>query len=942
MSDSYSQYSQWILLVIISVVNGCLEPSTPMSDPVINQPDGMAMSDATVDIDQSVEAMMDMAVLDQLTREDDALVDARPMVDPPLVPSAVVVKLGSESTIAGVDNQLSCLVYAQNGQTIPLDPSWGNPRFDLRPLTGWRWSDEDAGDAVGERADIYEARCQFPSLGLRSEPKNWAVLPAAPDRLITHLEGAEAGDLLFIDAGDPVIAQCHAFDRYENSVELLDVEWNVEPMTELEQDQDFLTFAPTLAGEYQISCFSPEAMGAQSSPASMVVFPGLPASIEMSFETGRSVYSVGDVVEIATEVRDRFDNPIEAVPLSITSVPPLPRFGVSRFEGARSGNYTARSEVVGPTFAGLPLSASKTFMIEDGAPAIRCESPYLGENTPRGTIAVTGEVTDLGEISSFKVNGVETPLNAQGEFSKNILPSWGLNVVELIAEDSFGNQSIERCFFFASSVYLPELSRIDDVALLHLSQDAIDDGAPYSPITSLGDLLGGMINSQELVDTVDDVLEAQNPIYPENCLWSLFGCRFSIGATYNSTTVGGPNSTALTLVNGGLAVDATIRDLTIGLTAFGVVLGPRWSQAGTVNLSSARIQATLDVSLAGGQPQLTLRADPQVTLGSITLNLQLNLAGVGSYINRALNFVLGAFEGVIRDQVAGALEDYLAAEVDSILSSALSSLDLNALGLSVSLPRPLGGSPYQLGVNLTLNRFEASSSRLMIGMRSQVTGQRSQAISSTGIASPIGSRYTNLWPGNGQDASGGAHVTLLNSILHRLWRGEYFNIDFVPDEIGGGVNLEMELLVPPVIELSSSGSEATLHFGPALAHITAEALFDEPITLNLAGFASTEITIDDNAVLSFSPISVDEIFFSSPGFRLSVAASEALEGVVIDVMQSVLDQALNFAIPSFPIPDFALPASLSAYGIPIGTRLGVRDLVLSQDGRRLVVKGDLR
>ena len=44
--------------------------------------------------------------------------------------------------------------------------------------------------------------------------------------------------------------------------------------------------------------------------------------------------------------------------------------------------------------------------------------------------------------------------------------------------------------FFASGLYLSEDRAISDAALLHLSQDAVDDGTPRSPISSLGDLLG--------------------------------------------------------------------------------------------------------------------------------------------------------------------------------------------------------------------------------------------------------------------------------------------------------------------------------------------------------------------------------------------------------------------------------------------------------------------
>jgi hypothetical protein len=740
-------------------------------------------------------------------------------------------------------------------------------------------------------------------------------------------------------AGEVVEAECTVFDEYENVIEGDELTWILDPpLFDLNiDDEDVARFEPTRTGDYTVTCAISEAMGVEATPASVLVQPGLPAALISTLASGRPVFSVGDVVELSSEVMDQYDNVITGVEVNIETSPPLPRFGERRFYADDAGLYTAITQVEGDTLNDIPLEVRRPFTVEDGAPRITCESPLIGEQTSLASIEVSGRVIDISEISRFTVNGSPVPLDNQGRFSTRVNPTWGLNVVELVAEDLFGAESLERCMFFASGLYLSEDRAITDAALLHLSQDAIDDGAPRSSINSLGDLLGEMLNSSQLVNTIDGVLDAQNPIVPTQCRFDTWlGCVFSAGARYESLEVGGVNSISLQLISGGLRVDAMIRNVVVGLRTTGTL-----NQGGEVSLSSARVQADLDISLNAGIPQVSVRGNPTVTLGNITLSLNISFSIAQSVINALLNVILDAFEGLITEQLSSTLETYITGTVDNILSSALNSLDLSSIGLNLNLPRPFGDGNYRLGLTFSLSRLDVNSTRLRMGLSSLVSGSRTQLLSINGVPSPTGLRRVELSPGFTNDAAGAAHVTILNSILTRLWRGKYFDVTTLPEDTGGEAELQLQLLVPPAIQLASRGTGATLHFGPAVAEISIPALFDDPITLNLGGIASSSISLVGET-LSFNQISVDQLFLSSPGFVMSEEGSSAIETLLVDVIQSLLDEALNNALPSFPIPDFALPNSLNVYGVPRGTRLGVRDLSLTLDGARLIGKGDLR
>ena len=61
-------------------------------------------------------------------------------------------------------------------------------------------------------------------------------------------------------------------------------------------------------------------------------------------------------------------------------------------------------------------------------------------------------------------------------------------------------------------------------------------------------------------------------------------------------------------------------------------------------------------------------------------------------------------------------------------------------------------------------------------------------------------------------------------------------------------------------------------------------------------------------------ISVDELAFAIDGLNLDAETQEVLEDVLTAIVQQVLDDSLTGALPSLPIPGFALPASVSDLG----------------------------
>jgi hypothetical protein len=79
--------------------------------------------------------------------------------------------------------------------------------------------------------------------------------------------------------------------------------------------------------------------------------------------------------------------------------------------------------------------------VEDrlAGPSVSITAPANGSTTDVAQTTVTGKATDNGGIASLTVNGVSTPVAADGTFSAPVGLSVGANVITVVAADKAGN-----------------------------------------------------------------------------------------------------------------------------------------------------------------------------------------------------------------------------------------------------------------------------------------------------------------------------------------------------------------------------------------------------------------------------------------------------------------------------------------------------------------------
>lgn len=887
---------------VVACDDGTAEPDPPPLDLAVvddmAQPDAALPDAAVVDPDAAIE-LPDMG-------------PARDVAIPPIEVVGVETRLSTAISAAGSDTLVTCVAVDANGDSV----EGHSLRVDVRPINGWARGEMDRARLLAQTTGVYQVTCIGDSLGMRDpSPARWEIVAGDPVRSATVVEPP------VVQAGESSAVECYGWDAFDNRVALdANVAIDTQPAAAGVVVVDGMVSA-TAAGRYDVTCDIP---GTSGPAAELAVLPGAPARLVAGLTPVRPVYSIGQVVTYAARVVDEFDNTVPDAPLVWGSNPPLPIFGDGRFRPLSEGRYGLTVDV-----EGTALHAEAEIVVDAGGPAIACTGPGFGAMVPDSPLDLEGRVADLVGVERFTVDGEVVALEDDGTFSVRVDPEWGLNVHELVAEDAAGNVNSVFCAYFASR-YVGEDAVAGNTIQLHLSQAAVDDGAGDRPLRSIADLLRRMINSQALIDTVVESID--NPVVPNDCrarVPVIGTCLTRAGATFEGLRIGGARTVNINLVNGGFRLRARLNDIDVDVRLTGT-----FTNRGTINAEFIDVDITFDLRLLNGRPDVRVRGVPVTNLGDLDANFD------GAVTGFIIDLVFEAFEGTIRDEIAGAIAGFISGEADDLVQGVLGGLDLAALSLQLDVPGIAGGPPTPLGLAVSFSSLTVNPQRMLIGIGSSVDGPVRQAAMSAGVAQPPGSRTIVMNPDG--SAAAGINLLLVNQLLHRLWRAGVFGIADAGALIGGlpdGARFSLQVLTPPAV-IGTGGGRVRMHLGPAIAEVAYPGLFDDPLTLNIAAYIDADVALEDGRQVSFGNLTVDSLSLGIDDSGVTPEARATLEREFARIIQGIVDGALSGALPALPVPDFALPDSLSEYGIPRGTRLGLRNLSLDGNASHFVLDGD--
>jgi hypothetical protein len=827
----------------------------------------------------------------------------------PEIPFSIETRIGERRTRAGIENRVTCQVLNQVGEPIEAIDA----EIEVQPSTGFERTENGL---IGRRARDYNITCTAPGLGLRdATPGVWTVLADDVDKVVTSLSRE------VMDAGDEVDVACLAFDAFGNPVYGTDFDVVIDPPPARVERVD-LSLTIESSGTFSVSCSASGVDELDFVP--LDVHPDLPAQISIILEPDQAVYRVGQVIGLAALASDRFGNPIPDAPFVFSSEPELPGFGTGRFLAAQEGVHMLRAEVPPPTYNNRELSYERQILINVGGPGILCDSPGFGEvlvHEPGSPLTLYGVAEDLVGVDSVSVDGVNAPLRADGGFASTVIPRWGLNVHNIVAIDATGSDSSTFCAYYVASNYADPNRGLDDALQLWLGQDAVDDGGSASPLRSLGDALRRMINAQGLRNRVHEAISAQNPIVPNECRTRVLGvCLFRLGVDYRDYENNGPNQFSMTLLDNGFNVQVEFREQIVRAKLRGTL-------GNNIRLRAEylRLNITFDVSLDGnGRPSVSVRSIQNPQVG----DLDADFSGILGFL---FELVFEAFEGVVRDIVVDTLKDFLTDNVDRVLTDLFGNIDIGSLGAGFVVPSLSGASDVELNILAELERLDFSSERIEVGLKSIVQGPA--VLPDVGLGIPLLPGANDLALSPAGSVAAGVRIGLLNQVLYALWRAGYFELQAggVAANLGAnlpeGSDIQFRFPTCPWVTGTAEGTGLRVYLGPLIA------VFSDPVFGSISLQVAAEFAVDVELIgerdIEFTNVGiVDSLNLSFLGGAVTQELRNLIETNLTDILANLIEQSLNDGLPSLPLPEFVIPASLAEFDLPVNTGLGLRTPML--------------
>ncbi len=845
--------------------------------------------------------------------------DAAPDAPPP-----------ADTTPASVDTEVPARVRAGDAVTarcivrnragMALDVMADRTAVTFEPATAVR---RDGERVIASRAGMATARCALSDGSLRDEtPAAFEVTAGAAARVTTTLDRME------ITAGEMATATCAAFDAEGNPVTDAHPSVGTMPMG-AGVIVTGMTVAATRAGDYTVSC---QLTGATGDGARLTVRPALPASLRIARSPDQPVYRVDDDVTLDSIVEDRYGNRISMPMLAYESAPAggvMDRPGVYRYP--TEGHYTVTVRVTGPTEGGRMLSQSTMFVVDSSGPAVTCAGDAtMVDLAPGSPLTVRGSLADTSGVRSARVGGRDVTVAMDGTFETTVTSRFGMNFVEVRATDTLGMENVRTCVFLVSNRWQAEDALLASGVSLQLTQSAIDDGNPLTPITSLDDILQTVLNSDGLSSQLDASLRAANPLKDscdqEACAFGRCVCLFRSRVDYDGRELGGPNTTSLTLVDGGVRAHVRLENVGIRLR-----IGGTLSTGGWVRFASLDVDLTFDLSSSGGSPRASVRP------GSVSVSVGTIRTEFGGITGTIVNVIASLANGILRDQVSRLVRDYIQSNFNMVLNGLVGGLNVSSLGASFNVPRLDGSGSLPLGFGLGISALDARSTRLLAGIGTRFTTARAaRATASRGVA---------MQPASGAEPARRTPATvivqpgLINQALHTLWRAGYFDATIDASRFGmlfgAGSTIALSTALPPVAQIGDDG-RVRVDLGAMTATVT---LPDAPvIRASLGARASMSVTLMGND-LRFGGVQIDELYLGLDSASMSSMDRDNLSMAMRMILQGLVDRSLNDALPAIPIPGFTIPESLRSYGLPVGRELGITSPSLALEQGLFVLRG---
>lgn len=598
-------------------------------------------------------------------------------------------------------------------------------------------------------------------------------------------------------------------------------------------------------------------------------------------------------------------------------------------------------------------NANGTGALVTGGPVIDCNASIDGtmiSAAPGSSVAVGGTVTSPDGVATVTVNGDAATVTG-GAFSATIPTRFGVNFADVTATDTHGVQSTRTCAFVVAQQWAPENQPLSDTVDVKLAQGAIDD-KDRADLDSFGDIISNIASSPGLRDAISGGLTAA-PFKPSSCdLWNCTpplypgGPNVCLGCTYSSQidvyglSLPGPQNVSLDLVDGGLVASVNVPSIGVNVGVHGNVGSVPYGFGGWIILSNLNVTMALDTSVSNGKLNASVRnGSVGVSVGAVNTSVP----GLAGWI--VDNVVVPLAQGPLRSFVAGQLSGFVTSSIGPAIGGTLAGFNLPAVGATFDVPS-LTGSATPLAINFGISSLSTAPSGMRIGVSSAFSMPAKQSRPSLGIALPDGP-VADAVPLTAPTTAGAAlHVGVLNQALHALWRGGVFDASLSGAALGGGVlpentAIRLETQLPPVAEIVGDSVELSLggmNLDVAIPGLVGPSTSIPSLKVDIGARVSVKPTLQGNA-LKFDDLTLNDLHFATGNVAIGQAHAQSLTTVIKIIVQNMVLQSLNNALPVMPIPSFQMPADLKPFGL--SGSIGLSNTSLTSSANHLQFGGQL-
>lgn len=696
-----------------------------------------------------------------------------------------------------------------------------------------------------------------------------------------------------VAAGSPVTLFANITDAFGNPA-AGEVDYTVTPTASIVADQ--VTAAQ--AGSYVVTgtLVGTDAVDTDG----FMVEAAVPASLSITL----SSYDVerGDGVFVDVVVLDSFGNLSDHdVDLWTNGSGTVVWADYVRFED--EGVFTVFAEI--PEYV---LSAQDgPVLVDSTGPQIRVTTPDRGIEIPATdgpTVLVAGSVVDPWTgVASVSINGAPAMLAAGGLFSFDMVPTEGLNELNIVATDGDGNVS-DHFQTFLWGEFQPVGQAHEDGILARLNEGAID-------------VLEDMIESEVSSGSLTSGLTGNVYTSPQWCIgvsWLAQVCG-QILADLNSVSMAGlsmdldPQNPNSQFSNGYLDFDMEVTDFNIDIGITGIFSGSFlfWSWSNSINAGADIDLGWLDLETDVNLTVNTVN-EIEVTLANTTSDIDdidIDIYGLG---------VFGDLLGSLTSFFLNLFEPILEALLPPIIEAALPGAVEDALGdMNIAMAMDLMGTT--LDVEALPGFIECDDDGITIALDSSAQAELSPTSPAT-----LGSWY-RATPiptyGTTPDFALSLADKFVNQLMHAVWQAGVIDFSMDAAELGldftalegflplTTLTIETTPLLPPVVGPSSTGL-LELALGDMIINVYGDPGGNPGLMMQLAVsfWADADLSIDGDGLIQFGlgdPTVVMD-YVTSDWSELNGEVVENLMDTVVDLMVPQITAALD-DVGGIPIPE---------------------------------------